>query len=669
MADKINAIKIKQPNGSYSDQIPISVLVQNVQWDQDHSLLDALGSVDLSSSGKGNLQHQIDELDEDKISHDDFNSQLDEFLSQQIREDTESWLEENVNTGQTIGLTTNLTISGLAADAKAVGDAIDAKTFPIDNALSDSSTNPVQNKVVTSAISELNGSLVELEDDVDIAAGWEQVGIAASDNDVVYAHHNEKMVKMTASESGILTVHGITITDIDHITNISYPEYVEEVDTDDVGHTYRLLSLAPNANNYNISGKVSGFTIGKTYRMCLKVTDPKNTKSGGGQYCSVMAGTTTISSRFNTVSEEAVFTTTFTAKAEVLSIYVHPFRCGDLTHTLAVGDTFRIDDFYINEINGNIDLYTHENVFSKTVTGTSLKYPINKGAFVAVATMSANVYVARETSKLMTVNGLDPDEGGDITVKSHLQGKTAIVFGDSVMNKGAGSYKDCPYYLSKITGINVLNAAMGGTALHVRNNAKWDTVGFVNLVNMILSGDWSEMTALGSDTSFEIHDRVADLATVLSALDWSTVDYIVINYAGNDISTDSSATIIDNTENAYDTHTYLGAFRTAIEALLAEYPDLQVLVTTGVWRWWRVDGVVVTSEERLMANNHYYYEWGDALMECAQNEYHFPVFDFYRNLGANKLNYLEYSADGAHPEEEYLERMGSKLAAAMMSKF
>lgn len=159
MADKINAIKIKQPNGSYSDQIPISVLVQNVQWDQNHNLLDALGSVDLSSSGKGNLQHQIDELDEDKISHDDFNSRLDDFLSQQISADTESWLEENVNAGQTIGLTTNLTISGLAADAKAVGDAIDAKTFPIDNTLSDSSTNPVQNKVVTSAIDELNESL------------------------------------------------------------------------------------------------------------------------------------------------------------------------------------------------------------------------------------------------------------------------------------------------------------------------------------------------------------------------------------------------------------------------------------------------------------------------------------------------------------------------------
>lgn len=527
------------------------------------------------------------------------------------------------------------------------------------------------NEVLTpyaNKINDLNTSLVELEDDVDIAAGWEQVGIAASDNDVVYAHHNEKMVKMTASESGILTVHGITITDIDHITNISYPEYVEEVDTADVGHTYRLLSLAPNTNKYNISGKVSGFTIGKTYRMCLKITDPKNTKSGGGQYCSVMVGTTTISSMFNTVSEEAVFTTTFTAKAEVLSIYVNPFRCGDLTHTLAVGDTFRIDDFYINEINGDIDLYTHENIFSKTVTGTSLKYPINKGAFVAVATMSANVYVARATSKLMTVNGLDPDEGGDITVKSHLQGKTAIVFGDSVMGKGVTNYHDCPYFVRKITGMDVINLAMGGSAIHVRNDTEWDAMGFVGLCEQIVSDDYSRLQA-ASNYNFEGQSGATRVYSMISNIDWSTVDFVIINYAGNDISTDDATSIIDDATNPYNTRTYLGAFRTAIETLLREYPHLQVLVTTGVWRWWKINNEIITSEERVMANNHYYYEWGDALMECAQNEYHFPVFDFYRNLGTNKLNYLEYSTDGAHPEEEYLERMGSMLAAAMMSKF
>lgn len=64
MADKIKGIRVKQLDGTYTQQIPISVNVQNVQWDEsNHTLLDVLGSVNISSSGKGNLQYQIDELD------------------------------------------------------------------------------------------------------------------------------------------------------------------------------------------------------------------------------------------------------------------------------------------------------------------------------------------------------------------------------------------------------------------------------------------------------------------------------------------------------------------------------------------------------------------------------------------------------------------------------
>ena len=45
-----------------------------------------------------------------------------------------------------------LTEEGQAADAKAVGDAIANVTIPIDSALSDSSTNPVQNRVIYDAL-------------------------------------------------------------------------------------------------------------------------------------------------------------------------------------------------------------------------------------------------------------------------------------------------------------------------------------------------------------------------------------------------------------------------------------------------------------------------------------------------------------------------------------
>lgn len=49
--DKLIAIKIKYNDGTYSDEIPISVLAENVKWDSTHTLADVLGSVDVDVTG------------------------------------------------------------------------------------------------------------------------------------------------------------------------------------------------------------------------------------------------------------------------------------------------------------------------------------------------------------------------------------------------------------------------------------------------------------------------------------------------------------------------------------------------------------------------------------------------------------------------------------------
>ena len=63
--DKVIAVKIKNPDGTYSDQIPISVLVENVEYDSTHALTDILGNVDFAN--KGNIQDQLNRLFANKI--------------------------------------------------------------------------------------------------------------------------------------------------------------------------------------------------------------------------------------------------------------------------------------------------------------------------------------------------------------------------------------------------------------------------------------------------------------------------------------------------------------------------------------------------------------------------------------------------------------------------
>ena len=67
--NKLTAIKIKYNDGTYSDEIPVSALAENVKWDNTHTLVDVLGNVDVSA--KGTIQAQIDKLFNEKVNSSD----------------------------------------------------------------------------------------------------------------------------------------------------------------------------------------------------------------------------------------------------------------------------------------------------------------------------------------------------------------------------------------------------------------------------------------------------------------------------------------------------------------------------------------------------------------------------------------------------------------------
>ena len=69
--DKLTAIKIKYKDGTYSDEIPVGVLSENVEWDSTHTLVGVLGSVDVDA--KGTIQDQIDKL---SYNNTQFDTQL-----------------------------------------------------------------------------------------------------------------------------------------------------------------------------------------------------------------------------------------------------------------------------------------------------------------------------------------------------------------------------------------------------------------------------------------------------------------------------------------------------------------------------------------------------------------------------------------------------------------
>ena len=156
--DKLTAIKIKYDDETYSDEIPISVLSENVEWDNTHTLVDVLGSVDVDTTGT--IQDQISQLFNEKVSA----TQLQDYVASQLND-----IGANP-AGSAVVVDSSLTISGAAADAKVVGDTLGAvraqvseldetkvnKTNIVQN-IGDSETDIMSQKAVTEEVTAVAG--------------------------------------------------------------------------------------------------------------------------------------------------------------------------------------------------------------------------------------------------------------------------------------------------------------------------------------------------------------------------------------------------------------------------------------------------------------------------------------------------------------------------------
>lgn len=65
--DKITGMKIKNSNGTYSDQVPIGVVADNVTWDSTHSLTDVLQDVIERLDTLEDVSDALDELNGEVI--------------------------------------------------------------------------------------------------------------------------------------------------------------------------------------------------------------------------------------------------------------------------------------------------------------------------------------------------------------------------------------------------------------------------------------------------------------------------------------------------------------------------------------------------------------------------------------------------------------------------
>lgn len=125
-ASRLTSLKIKLPNGSFTNEIPISAFASNIIYDPSpglsgatnygYSLIDVLGSVTMT---KGSLQAQINNL------YDGLNAKLESAALASVPSAVTEWLNQHYSSGGTTVTTDkSLTTQNIPADAKAAGSIV-----------------------------------------------------------------------------------------------------------------------------------------------------------------------------------------------------------------------------------------------------------------------------------------------------------------------------------------------------------------------------------------------------------------------------------------------------------------------------------------------------------------------------------------------------------------
>ena len=248
-----------------------------------------------------------------------------------------------------------------------------------------------------------------------------------------------------------------------------------------------------------------------------------------------------------------------------------------------------------------------------------------------------------------------------------LRGKTCVCLGDSVTGLMAPP-NDYPSVLASNTGMTVINGGFEGCRMSdTHPSATYAAFSAVKLADAIATGTWTTQDA--NISGFESGSYAPAHLTALKAVDWSDVDYITVEFGGNDAG--DQYVYIDNAQNPTDTTTYVGAARYVYNRIHTAYPNIKIMFFVPMYRYWISEGK--DSDEMtftLGGNTYHYYDWGDALIASPPAS-GVPVIDMYRTLGINATNRQTYllTSDQTHPSVAGCELIAQKFQTELTNHF
>ncbi len=239
------------------------------------------------------------------------------------------------------------------------------------------------------------------------------------------------------------------------------------------------------------------------------------------------------------------------------------------------------------------------------------------------------------------------------------QAAQIVVFGDSIL----GEVRDgtaIPARLGSLLDKSVYNAAFGGAcAARIEQKKTLDYTGgafsLVALAKAVESDDFGvQQSVIMRESSTEYFGEVLD---GLEKLDLSDADLFLIQQGVNDYQ---QGVLIEDPENPYNEHTFLGALRVAVRTLKKAGPGARIVIVTPPFTWYITAGETCETAD-----------FGGGVLEDYVNaelalagELGIEIVDLYHGLFPHEEweDWMLYSRDGLHPNEAGREKIAQKIA-------
>ncbi len=231
----------------------------------------------------------------------------------------------------------------------------------------------------------------------------------------------------------------------------------------------------------------------------------------------------------------------------------------------------------------------------------------------------------------VTVN-VSSGDSGELVRK--FAGKNIVWLGDSIHAYTQPDGVSIPYLFEYHSGAKCYNWCQGGTTMALTGVANYDPFSGVGMVNALISRDFTDMETHMVDRAFE--RQVAEM----KALDFSTVDIVVIEFGTNDALKD---VLLDNEDKAFDTSTTGGALRHMIRTLLTAYPKLNIVVCNVQPDTGWLDAEHTKSYDTAKQTE---------VINKVCDGFNVPLIDIYNELGLNGYTKSTLLHDGLHRSHE-----------------